>query len=162
MKEQLMEKFFNTLRNAILGVCNIFMITQVIVINITVFGRYIFNKTPGWGEPVALLCMVWFCLLSAALVVKDDRHLSVTVIDYILPAGAIKYFNVINDIIISLFALFMIVEGAKLTQLSTLNIIPGLNIKSSWLSASVPVSGAAFLAVLIEKELVSWKKKRLQ
>ena len=75
------------------------MITQVIVIVITVFGRYDLTN-PGWGEPVALLAWSGSAFL-ATLVVRDNRHLSVTA-DYILSAGAIKYFNILNDIIISL------------------------------------------------------------
>ena len=157
-----MAKFFNALRNIILETCNIFLIVQVIVIVIGVIGRKIFNKSPGWSEPVALLSMVWFCLLSATLVIKDDRHIRVTVIDYFIPERVKKYVDIFNDIVITAFALFMVIEGVKLTQLSALSIIAGLNIKSSWLFAAVPVAGAAFLIALIEKEVALWQKRKLQ
>ncbi len=155
-----MSKFFELLRKTIMVACKIFLIAQVIIVSYVVFGRYILNKTPGWGEEGALLFMVWFCLISAALAIKTDTHLRVTAIDAILPPKAIRFLDFFNLFIMGCFAIFMIIEGYNITVLSHLNIMPGLRIQSSFLFASVPVAGVSMLIVLIEKagDLICQKK----
>lgn len=147
----MLDKFFDSMRTVIGGVCRIFLLAQVVIVSIVVVGRYVFNKTPGWGEEGALLFMVWFCLISSALALKEERHLRVTVIEYFLNAKQLRILDYINHVIMLVFAACMFWEGIKLTQLTALNIMPGLEIRSSWLFASVPVTGAALIIMIIEK-----------
>ena len=133
---------------------------QVIIICIVVFGRLVLNKTPGWGEPGALMFMVWFSLMSAALGVVENKHLQITFTDLFLPPVLIRIFDIFSLFIILIFSLFMIVYGFKMTELATLNIMAGLGIKGSWLFASIPAAGVALFLAAVEriiKEL--WKKK---
>ena len=128
-----------------------FMAVIATVVPYEVVGRYVFNRTPGWGEEGALFFMVWFCLISAALAIKEDRHLRVSVIEYFLNEKQLRVLDYINYIIILIFAGCMFWEGIKLTRLTALNIMPGIGIKSSWLFASVPVAGLALIITIIEK-----------
>ena len=145
------DKFFRVLYGVIMTLCKLLLVAQVLVVSWVVFGRFVLNKTPSWGEEGALLCMVWFCLMSATLAIKDDSHLKITVIDMILPGKVVKFLDHANYVLIFVFALFMLIEGVKLTQLTMLNVMPGLGIKSSWLFAAIPVTGAALILALIDK-----------
>jgi len=147
----MMDKFFDAVRGVIDAFCRVLLMAQVIVVSIVVIGRYVFNRTPGWGEEGALLFMVWFCLISASLAIKEERHLRMSVIEYFLNEKQLRFLDYFNHIIMLIFAACMFWEGIKLTQLTALNIMPGLEIKSSWLFASVPVSGVAIAIMIIEK-----------
>jgi len=147
----MLDKFFDTTRILIGAACRIFLMAQVVVVSIVVVGRYVFTRTPGWGEEGALFFMVWFCLISSALAIKEERHLRMSVIEYFLNAKQLRVLDYINHIVMLVFAACMFWEGIKLTQLTALNVMPGLGIRSSWLFASIPVTGVALIIMIVEK-----------
>jgi TRAP-type C4-dicarboxylate transport system permease small subunit len=125
--------------------CKAFLLVQVIVVSIVVFGRVFFKVTPSWGEQVSLMAMVWFGLLSASIAVRDHSHICVTLLEKVLPPVWMKWNDRINAVLMFIFSAFMLVVGIQLTQLTALNILTGLNIPSSWLYASVPAAGLAIM-----------------
>lgn len=129
----------------------VLLVFMVIVVCFTVFTRYFLSYTPSWGEETALLCMVWFGFLSMALGVRDDLHLSITILDRILSKSVIKLLNLVKYVCTGGYGFFMIVQGYKLVQVGLLNRFPGLGITSAWLYAVVPISGAAMAIYSIEK-----------
>ena len=46
--------------------CVIILAALVAVVFSIFFGRYVINKSPIWGEPFSLLCLVWMSLLGSA------------------------------------------------------------------------------------------------
>lgn len=129
----------------------VLLVFMVIVVCFTVFTRYFLSYTPSWGEETALLCMVWFGFLSMALGVRDDLHLSITILDRILSKPVIKALNLIKYVCTGGYGVFMVVQGYKLVQVGLLNRFPGLGITSAWLYAALPVAGAAAVVYSIEK-----------
>lgn len=127
------------------------LVFMVIVVCFTVFTRYFLSYTPSWGEETALLCMVWFGFLSMALGVRDDLHLSITILDRILSKPVIKLLNLVKYVCTGGYGVFMVVQGYKLVQVGLLNRFPGLGITSAWLYAALPVAGAAAVVYSIEK-----------
>lgn len=149
MKSTIIDAFFNSVYSVVLSACKILVIVQVVVSIYNFAGRYFFNKTPAWGEETALLCLVWVALLSAALAVRDELHLRVTIIEEVLPPKIIKGLDILARCSILAFAIFMITEGIKLTLLTSANILPGLRINSSWLYLAVPVGGIILLIAVL-------------
>lgn len=145
------ERIFDKLYSVINNLCRIFMLIQTIVVVYVVFGRYILNNTPAWGEELSLLSMVWFSLLSASLATKTDDHIRISIVDNILPEKILKLLQLIFYFLTVIFAIFMIVEGTKLTVLTLRSIMPGLGISISWLYLSVPIAGLSLLLTLIGK-----------
>ncbi|NDL68544.1 TRAP transporter small permease [Anaerotalea alkaliphila] len=133
------------------ALCCIFVIIQVAVVSIVVIGRYVFNSTPSWGEELALLCMIWFSLLTVSLAITDSRHLKMTLAEMYMPRKFNLFVAGINYIVFLSLAVFMIVEGTRLTALTVGSVLPGLKISGAYLYASVPVSGVAMLASIIGK-----------
>ena len=154
------EKFFSIYRKIVFTFCRICLASMVVVICIVVFGRLVLNRTPGWGEPGALMFMVWFSLVSASLGILEDKHLRITLTDLFLPPAICRFFDFLSLIIIFIFSLFMIIYGYQMAELAGLNLITGLGVRSTWLFAAVPVAGVALFMAVIEKGIVMlWKKK---
>lgn len=120
-----------------------FLVLMTLLLNYTVVTRYFFSYTPGWGESGALLCMVWFGFLSLALGVRDDQHISITILDRFLSEKAARRLAFFKIIAIFLFGFFMLKEGYALTKIGLLNQLPGIYISSAFLYVVVPVSGFA-------------------
>ncbi len=137
----------------------IFLVIQIIVVSYVVFGRFVLNKTPRWGEEFALLCMVWFCLLSASMAEHNRAHIGVKLNKFFLPPKGIYIIEIMNYLIKIGIALFMIVAGFQLVSTTKGGILPGLDISSAWLYLSVPISGIFFLFTLVLriKEVFTWE-----
>ncbi len=125
--------------------------SQVVIICYVVFARFVLNNSPSWGEELSLTIMVWFCLLSPAEALHENRHLAITLRQAFLPSPAIRIIDAINHVLILVFATFMIVSGAGLAELTLRNIMPGMGISASYLYASVPVSGALLALASIDR-----------
>jgi TRAP-type C4-dicarboxylate transport system permease small subunit len=126
-----------------------FLFIQVIIISYTVFGRFVLNKTPRWSEELALLCMVWFSLLSVSLAEKNKANIRVQLSRLILPVRIMKIVDIFNVLIKLLFSLFMIIYGVRFVFLTKTTIMPGLDISRGWLYLSVPVSGLFLLVTIL-------------
>jgi TRAP-type C4-dicarboxylate transport system permease small subunit len=131
--------------------CQAMMVIMVILTSYVVFGRYVLNKTPGWGEELPLLCMVWFSLLSASLAVIDDSHIRIQLFDTILPKKIVKGLKIFFHLLNTLFAIFMTIYGIKLSILTKTSVMPGMGIPVAFLYMSVAVSGLALVLTLIGK-----------
>ena len=142
---------FNIFTRLIKVACQVLLVTQVIIISYVVFGRFVLSSTPAWGEESALLCMVWFSLLSSVLAFKEGRHLKVCIADFILPSKVIKYFDIFVFAGVIIFSIFLLITGIDITKLTAGNTMTGMRIKSSWLYLSVPVTGVMMLLIIIEK-----------
>lgn len=155
------DKICEGIRKVLSAVCVILLGAQVLIVAGVAAGRYFFDYTPAWGEKTALLCMVWFCLMSATLALFDDSHLRMTLIDNFVSERAVRYLNILVMAFIFGFGCFMLAAGAGLAVLSARNTMAGLGISNIWLYASVPVTGLSFMVVSLEKgkELL-WDRKQ--
>jgi len=147
MISKVYDKFFSFIMNF----CKLLLLAQVLIVIYVVFGRYILHSTPAWGEESALICMVWFCLISPALAIRDGSHLKMEIIEMWMPDKVIKIIDNLNQLIVFFFALFLLIAGTRLTMLTALSILPGIGIKTSWLYVSLPVAGVAMIIALTEK-----------
>lgn len=119
----------------------VLLVLMTLIVSWVVFSRYFLNRTPAWGEESALLCMVWFGFLSMALGVRDNRHISIEIIEKILPLGLMNILKFLHKVLIFIFSLFMIVEGMKMVKVATKNYMPGLKLNSGFLYVAVPLAG---------------------
>lgn len=139
------------MRKVVSAVCIVLLSCQVLLVSWVAFSRYILKRTPAWGENSALLCMVWFCLLSATLAIKDDSHLRMTLIDNFVSPRVVRALDIFGLVMIGAFGLFMFIGGIGLTKLTNRNIMTGLGIPSGILYASIPVSGVAFFIAALDR-----------
>lgn len=147
----MISKIYDCFYSILLNFCKVLLLAQIIIVAYVVFGRFILHSTPAWGEESALICMVWFCLVSSTLAIRDNTHLRMEVIEMVLPAKVIKIIDNLNHVIVFLFALFLVVAGIKITALTALNVLPGIGLKASWLYAAVPVTGFTLIFAILEK-----------
>ncbi len=132
-------------------VCNTMLAIQVVLICYVVFTRFVLNDSPAWGEEFSLILMVWFCLLSPAEAIKENRHLAISLLQNLLPSSVIRVIDTINHFLILFFAGFMVIEGYALAQLTMRNILPGMGVPASWLYAAVPAAGVLLAMASIER-----------
>ena len=136
-----LEKVNSFIFTGVSWICKVMLAVQVIICAGIFVGRYFFKVTPAWGEPAALFCLVWLCILSSYVAIADDSHIRMTVFDEKLPPKVLLVLDVVTTIVIACFAVFMIKAGFELVQLSKNNIVPGINLPASYMNLVMTITG---------------------
>lgn len=143
------EAFFSWLYRIVEWLCLLAMSMQVVIVVYVVAGRFLFNKTPRWGEELALLFMVWLSLLSAVLAVKNDLHIRVSIVDRLFGERGVKIRDTVYSLLCMAFSAALFVGGLRLTRMSARTILPGSGISLAWLNASICVAGFALALIYV-------------
>lgn len=144
---------FDITYKAVLFVCKILLILDILITTMSVVGRYVsFVPDPAWSEEVVLTCMAYMAVLSAALAIRRGAHIRMTAFDQFLPDGLLRFLDILSDVCVLILAVVMIVVGWKyaagLGAKGTYVSMPWLS--RFWMYFPVPVAGVAMLIFEIE------------
>lgn len=137
----------------VLFICKLLLVVDILITTMSVIGRYVpFVPDPAWSEEVVLTCMAYMAVLSAALAIRRNAHIRMTVFDRYLPKGVIRFLDILADICVFALAVVMLVVGwqyasgigAKGTYVS----MPFLS--RFWMYFPVPLAGAAMIVFELE------------
>ena len=81
-----------------------------------VFTRYVLNSASSWPEPMAVLTMIWFSFLAAALCYRENLHIGVAVIPMMLEGKSRIAIGWLIEACMMGTNLFMFWWGIKLVQ----------------------------------------------
>ena len=138
--------------------CVIILTALVAVVFSIFFGRYVLSRSPIWGEPFSLLCLVWLSLLGSALVVRRNEHLRVTMLDEKFGEKGVFITEILSTVCIVVFSLFLIIYGTSLAQKGATNNMAGINVPYSVMYVSMPVTGVLNLFALMGEWLERGEK----
>ena len=109
---------------AVLLICKLLLIGDVLITSMSVAGRYIsFIPDPAWSEEVVLTCMAYMAVLSAALAIRNGSHIRMTALDSYLPKSLKKALDILADIAIFALAVIMLTVGWKLCSCSFRSVL---------------------------------------
>nr|WP_159464846.1 TRAP transporter small permease [Scandinavium goeteborgense] len=80
-------KLMDKLYMLAMWVAGVSLLVMTIVIPIGIFSRYVLNQGESWPEPVAILCMVTFTFIGAAVGYRAGSHIAVNMLTDRLPAS---------------------------------------------------------------------------
>ena len=144
-------KFFDAVYWFFMFFCKICFIGMITIIAIVVSNRYIFKTNLVWGEPIVLMFMVYMSLVSAALAIRKDTHIRMSVIDYFAPKKVISFCRGAAHVCIFGFGIFMVVYGWKFALQARRNIMTGTKLTSMWLYLACPMGGIALCLMELER-----------
>ena len=133
----------------IAGACLVFI---TLIIPWGVFTRYVLDSASSWPEPAAVLSMIWFSFLSAALCYRENLHIGVAVIPMMLSGPARTAIGWVIEICMMGTNLFMFWWGIKLVQTTWYQSIaefPGFSVGVSYLP--IPIGGLITAAFVVER-----------
>ncbi len=131
------------------GVC---LVVITIIIPWGVFTRYVLNSASSWPEPMAVLLMVWFSFMSAAVCYRENLHIGVVVIPMMLQGAARTAVGWLIQICMMGTNVFMLYYGTKLVQTTwhqSISDFPGYSVGVAYLP--VPLGGAIVALFVIER-----------
>ncbi len=153
---------------AVMFICKILLIVDILIASYTVLGRYCTQLStkyaalgflgvitdPAWSEEVILTCMSYMAVLSAAIAIRHGNHIRMTAFDRYLPAGVLKFLDILADAAVMVLGIIMLVVGWQYT--TTLGA-KGTYVSMPWLSRFwmyLPVPVAGFAMIIFELESI--------
>jgi len=121
------------------------------VIPWAVFTRYVLNSAASWPEPMAVLLTIVLTFFGAAACYRLGLHMNVSFFADMLPVRPRRLVAFLVEALMGLFAVFMVIWGAKLVAATWDNTIadfPFLSVGVTYLP--IPIGGALLLLFVIE------------
>jgi TRAP-type C4-dicarboxylate transport system permease small subunit len=121
------------------------------VIPWAVFTRYVLNSAASWPEPLAVLLTIVLTFFGAAACYRLGLHMNVSFFADMLPSPLRAVVDSIVELLMGLFAVFMVVWGSRLVATTWDNSIadfPFLSVGVTYLP--IPIGGLLLLMFVIE------------
>jgi len=129
------------------------LVLMTLIIGWQVFGRYALNASPAWSESLALILMLYYVLLAAAVGVREGFHLGMRIVVDNLPPTPRKWVHVLALILVAVFGGMMALNGVRLIEYTAAHLVPTLGISRA--VAYWPFVMAGFLMVLFAIERIA-------
>ncbi|MGP3592688.1 TRAP transporter small permease [Vagococcus sp. WN89Y] len=95
-------------------VAGLALLVMVGVIPVGIFARYILNSALSWPEPVAIICMVTFTFIGAAVSYRAGSHIAVSMVTDRLSEQAARICFIFADLMLMAISIFILWYGAAL------------------------------------------------
>jgi TRAP-type C4-dicarboxylate transport system permease small subunit len=117
-----------------------------------VFTRYVLNSAASWPEPLAILLTIVLTFIGAAAGYRLNLHMNVSYFADHLPARGRRLLDILVQLLMALIAVFMIVYGKRLVEVTWYNTIADFPFLSTGLTyLPIPVGGVCLLLFIIER-----------
>jgi TRAP-type C4-dicarboxylate transport system permease small subunit len=120
-----------------------------------VFTRYVLNSAASWPEPMAVLLTIVLTFIGTAAGYRLNLHMNVSFFADMLPARFRGLLDLVVQLLMALIAIFMIVWGSRLVEVTWHNTIadfPDLSVGVTYLP--IPIGGACLLLFIVERILL--------
>ncbi len=133
--------FLENINHYIESLCNLLLVTMVLIIVVQVGFRYLLASPISWSEEVAILMLVWFGMLSVATAVYRHSHMAISIIWDHLPKKGQYWLDVVVQLLILIFALNITLNSSLLITMVDDQILPASGILRSYLYLAPMVAG---------------------
>jgi len=95
-------------------VAGLALLVMVAIIPVGIFARYVLNSALSWPEPVAIICMVTFTFIGAAVSYRAGSHIAVSMMTDRLSEPLRKVCFLLADLMLMAISLFILWYSATL------------------------------------------------
>jgi TRAP-type C4-dicarboxylate transport system permease small subunit len=135
----------------IAGAC---LVVITLIIPWGVFTRYTLGFGSWWPEPTAVLMMVWFSFMSAAVCYREGLHIRVMVLANALSGRPRVVLGWVVEILAGATNVFLLVYGTTLVQVTWFQVVAEFPLVSTGVAyLPVPIGGAIVALFAIERLL---------
>lgn len=100
-------KWMDRLYLLAMTVAGVSLLVMTTVIPIGIFSRYVLNRGESWPEPIAIICMVTFTFIGAAVGYRAGSHIAVNMLTDRLPPVLKTACARVVDLLMLLISLIM-------------------------------------------------------
>ncbi|SNR36410.1 TRAP-type C4-dicarboxylate transport system, small permease component [Haloechinothrix alba] len=108
--------------------------------------RYLPMDSWTWAGELARFSLVWLTFAVAGYLMGRDSHITLKLIDHSVPAGALRFVEVVANLVVAAVCAGFAYEAVELLQLPPLQTSPGLGMPVKWLYV-IPLIGLVLTAI---------------
>lgn len=117
--------------------------SMIIVVGMQVFARYFMESAPHWTEEAARIMFIYTVAFGTAAGIMNGDFIRLDLIDRYLPAGLRRWLDVITDVVVIVFAGFLIAGSIQFIKLGMDEMSPALEVTMGFVFISMAVIGLA-------------------
>ena len=138
------------------------LVAMTLTIAWQVFGRYVLNASPVWSESAALLLMLWFVLLAAAVGVYEQFHLGFRFLISALSHAWRKLVYMAGQALVGGFGIAMAANGGKLVEFTLGHEIPTLGISRAVVYWPFVLGGTLIAVFAVSRIVLAFRMQQDQ
>jgi len=131
------------------SICMILVALMVVVTGAQIVCRVFFTALP-WSEELTRYLMVWSTFIGAGCVYKHAGHISVTLVQDLLPSSGKKGMQVLVHLLCGALFVIAVWFGIKYMGLQAKQLSAALRMPMKWVYLSIPVGCAVMLVHIID------------
>ena len=135
------------------------LVLMTLIIGWQVFARYVLNASPAWSETLALLLMLNYIMLAAAVGVYEEFHLGLKIVFDSAPANIRRPLDIFNNALIAVFGVAMLIYGTQLAEFTADHVIPTLSISRAFAYWPFAAAGLLISVFALERLLIAALQK---
>lgn len=123
--------------------CLVMLAAMVVITGLQIIFR--FFKALTWSEELARYLLVWSSFLGASCVYRSGGHISVTIVQNLLPPGGRRAVQVVVHLLCAVLFALMVYFGIIYAMKQARQLSPAMRIPMSYPYASIPAGGLMML-----------------
>ncbi|MDO5048562.1 MAG: TRAP transporter small permease [Actinomycetaceae bacterium] len=145
-----MRKAKKAVNYALSRIAALLLVVMTLLVLYQVFSRYVLNAPADWTEELVRYFLIWTGFIGAAYAFGSRQHMALIFVRERLPEKQKRVLMVVTDILILLFAIFIIIiAGTQLAFSARMELSPLLGISRGLVYAVAPISGVFIVLVQI-------------
>ncbi len=113
--------------------------------------RYVFSAPLFWSEEIAVLAMIWMTFLAGAILVREDKNVTITVFADFFSKRIQGYIKAFSDIVVLVILIVMLCLSWNLKQKLAFSTTPALRLSEAWFGWSLIVGFGLMLFYQVQK-----------
>ena len=134
------KKYLDKTFNVALILAMVLLVAMVVIVFLNVVFRYGFNSGIRWSEEVSLVIVIWFTFIAMALGVKENLHISITLLPKKLPRIINDMLNFIKYVLEMSIGGILFYYGIKLTMNGARSKLPATGLSNAINYLVVPIA----------------------
>ena len=129
----------------------ILFLSMILITFTQVIFRYILNSALPWAGEITIFFFIWIIFLGAAITLHKGLHIGVDIFTNFLNKRYKKLILIFTNILIVIFCGLIIVGSIPLIIDNFTQRSPALEIRLTFIYASIPISMLAMIFIIINK-----------
>lgn len=127
----------------------VMMAAMTVAVFLQVLFRYLFDTPLSWSEELSRFAFVWVCFLGAAVLVRGNQHIRVTIVEDVVPFRVRVVLRVLQYLGALICMWVFLQGGLGITWNEWSQLAPATQIPMGWIYLIVPLSAGLMLVWLV-------------
>lgn len=127
----------------------------LVALFVEVLNRYVFQIAWATNQFIIPFCLLWMCMLGAALAVRHNRHFEVDLLAHMLSGTPQKMHRTLMLLTVLAAGIVIVWSSISFVELGMIKKSPATGTKMIWIYASLPVGGALIALMALDRLLAS-------